>query len=116
MRSARSPLLKRRPSVVADLWIVRPEQPDELDLLATDLAIRRGLRLPEDLFPDREVAELFGREVCGDERAVRTPEVVRASGSILADVDLPVRVGDLVDDGKMQDDAAARIGAAILGG
>jgi hypothetical protein len=41
--------------VVADCGIVGPQRADEVDLQLRDLRPTGGLRLPQDLLPDREV-------------------------------------------------------------
>jgi hypothetical protein len=52
-----------------------------------------------------EVATLLSREVSLNQPTVRAAEVVDRVGQILPDVDLPVRIGDLVDDLPRQEGA-----------
>ena len=86
------------PLVLADRGIIRSESPNELYLFGVDLLVRRGVRLPQELPPNREVTALRTCEVGLDETAVRASEVVDAVGEVFADVHLAVRIRDLVDD------------------
>ena len=63
-----------------------------------DLSLRRGSRLPEDLPCDSESASLLSGEIFGDQKAVRATEIVNVVGSVLANIDLPIQIGDLVND------------------
>ena len=56
-----------------------------------------SVRFPEDLFADGEVAPLVRGEVLLDEPVVDAAEVGERVGPVLADVDLPVRVGNLIN-------------------
>jgi hypothetical protein len=89
---------KLRPTVVADSRIIRAKGPDQLELLGVHLLVGGRLRLPEDLLAHGPVAALLWRKVTLNETAVGTAEVGDAAGDVLADVNLPVRVRDLVDD------------------
>jgi hypothetical protein len=80
--------------------MVRPQVSDEAKFGNRDLGARRRVRLPEDLFADREVAPLLLGEVSFDQATVSAPEVVQRVRPILPDVDLSVRIRDLVDDGR----------------
>lgn len=71
---------------------------DELHLLGTHLGVRGGLGFPEDLPHDRHVPSLVTCEVGGDEIGIWGSEVGDRVGEITADVRLPVRPCDLVDD------------------
>jgi hypothetical protein len=64
-----------RPAVVSDGRVVGPMQPNQLDLLRTDLGIRGGFGLPENLAPDREIAALLPSEIRYDAPGVGTAEV-----------------------------------------
>lgn len=86
-----------RPTVVADHWIVRPQSSDELDLDPNDLASGGVGGFPEDLLAHGEVPPLLRGEVLLDQLAVCTAEVGQGVGHVGADVDLAVRIGDLVD-------------------
>jgi hypothetical protein len=85
-------------SVVADGWVVRPQVADELTLDPEYFRVRRILGLPEDFLADSEVSQLFSGEVLTDQLRAGAAEVVGTAGQIAADVDLPVRIRDLVDD------------------
>ena len=52
-----------RPAVVAHGRVVRPQLANELHLAPSHLGVRRGVRLPQHLLSDGEVALLLGREV-----------------------------------------------------
>ena len=69
-----------------------------MKFLLIDLGIGCRLRLPENFLSDREVSPSVSSEILFDQLATRTAEVVDAVGQVLPDVDLPVRVGDLVYD------------------
>src|SRR5438128_12667357 len=56
-----------RPSVIANGRVVRLQRSDVLNLLGADLAVGCGLGLPQDLFPDCEVALLLPGKVCLDD-------------------------------------------------
>jgi hypothetical protein len=72
---------------------------DESDFVARNLAIVRGIReLQEYLFSDGEVPSLLSGKVFFDELAVGTSKVVDGIGAVLTDMDLPVWVGDLVNN------------------
>ncbi|WP_159037242.1 PASTA domain-containing protein [Streptomyces specialis] len=93
----RNPVL--RPLVVADAGVVRSVLQDELDLFPEHFALGGRLGLPEDALPDREVTESLAVEVALKQLLRRASEVGQpAVGEIGADVDLPVGVGDHVDD------------------
>ncbi len=67
--------------------------------MARNLAIVCGVReLQEYLFSDGEVPSLLSGKVFFDELAVGTSKVVDGVGEVLTDVDLPVWVGDLVNN------------------
>ena len=57
-----------------------------------------SLRFPENLSYDGETASLLSGEIFRDQITVRATEVVDAVGPILADVNLAIGIGDLVDD------------------
>ena len=84
--------------VVADSWIVRAQLADEFTLDAEYFRVCGVLGLPEDLFTDREVSQLFSGEVLTDQLVVGASEVVGTVCQVAADVDLPVRVCNLVND------------------
>ena len=108
--------LQARPLVVADVGIVGPQRPNKVDLHLRDVRPTGGLRLPQDLLPDREVPSLLGGEVAFDQGTVGAAVVVQCVGPILADVYLPVRIGDLVDDHDRQSASGQRLGRqGILG-
>lgn len=86
------------PLVVPDSEVVGPICPDELNLFLAHLCIGGGLGFPEDLLSNREVSPLLSGEVAFDEGAVGASKVVDAVGEIFPDVDLAVRVRDLVDN------------------
>lgn len=90
--------LELRPLIVTDDWVIRSVLSDQLNFLPVDFLIRSILGLPKDLLTDREMVPFFPCEVLGDEFAVGAPKVVDAVGQILANVDLPIRICDLVDD------------------
>ena len=72
---------------------------DEGDFLAEYLAIIRGVRkLQEYFFSDDEVLSLLSGKVLFDELAVGTSKVVDGVGAILTYVNLPIWVGDLVNN------------------
>ena len=72
---------------------------DESDFMARNLAIGCGIReLQQYFFSDGEVLSLLSCKVLFDELAVGTSKVVDGVGEILTDIDLTVRVGDLVNN------------------
>ena len=71
---------------------------DVFGFLPAHFAIRRSLGFPQDFFPDREVPPLLSSEISLNESAIGAAKVIELVRQILADVNLPVRVGDLVDD------------------
>jgi hypothetical protein len=87
-----------RPLIVTDGWVIRSVLSDKLNFLPVDFLIRSILGLPQDLLTDREITPFFPCEVLGDEFAVGAAKVVDAVGQILANVNLPIRICDLVDD------------------
>jgi len=99
------------PPVIPDAWIVGPKRPDEMEFHQIDLAIRGRIGLPQYLLADGVVATLFSRKILFDEPAGCAPEVVDRVRQVLPNVDLSVRVGDLVDDLESAErwDASARI-------
>lgn len=64
-----------RPTVVANLRIVRPQSSDELDLDPNDLAAGGVGAFPEDLLADGEVPPLLRGEVLLDKFAIDAAEV-----------------------------------------
>lgn len=93
-------LLSPRPVclVVADGWIVRAQFAYELTLDANYFRVRRALGLPEDLLTDREISQFFPGEVLTDQIVAGASEVVGTVCQVAADVDLTVRVRDLIND------------------
>ena len=87
---------KLRRLVVANCRTIRIQREDVLQLFSRDLLVGCDLRFPENLLPDREVTALLFREIALDEAGTCTAEVVDAIGEVLTDIDLSVRVGDLV--------------------
>lgn len=71
---------------------------DQLDLLPPDFLVGSRLGFPQDFLPDTEIATLVRREVPGDQLPVGTTEIEQRAGQIHSDVDLPVRIGNLVDN------------------
>ena len=86
------------PPIVAYSRIVRTEDPYVFQFLLICFRIRRRLRLPEDFLPDRKVFALLACEVCSDDIMLCASKVIDAIRQILSNVDLPVWVGDFVDD------------------
>src|SRR5437868_6094720 len=84
--------------VVADTGLVRPVHSDVLALDPKNLRLRCLHGLPEDLLPDAEVATLVPREVHRDELAAGAAKIVGGVGQVAANVDLPVRISDHVDN------------------
>ena len=67
--------------------------------MARNFAIVRDVgELLKYFFSDGEVPSLLSGKVFFDELAVGTSKVVNGVGEILTDVDLPVWVGDLVNN------------------
>jgi hypothetical protein len=52
---------------------------NKLDLFGINFFISRGIRLPQNLFADREFATLFFCEICGYKGAIGASEVVYAA-------------------------------------
>lgn len=72
---------------------------DESDLLARNLTIVRGIwKLHEYFFSDGEVPSLLSGKILFDKLTVGTAKVIDGIGEVLTDVDLPVWVGDLVNN------------------
>src|SRR5882724_674832 len=90
--------LKLRPLVVADRWIIRSQRVDEFYFLLSHLSLGSGLGLPENLFCDGEAASLFQGEILSNQVTVRATEIVDAVRPILTHVNLPIGVGNLVND------------------
>lgn len=86
------------PAIVADGRIVRPVLENEPEFCFVDLGIGGGLGLPKNLSADGEVTALLSSEVGSDELAAGAAKVIDAVGDILPDVNLAVRISDLVDD------------------
>src|SRR5215211_1763248 len=86
-----------RRAVVADGWIVRSMGQDLANLLGPDLIVCRPQRFPQDLLADRKVPPLLSGEVFRYQGTAGASEVRQRASQIHADVDLAVRVGDLVD-------------------
>ena len=70
----------------------------ELDFFLGNFAIGSRFGLPQYFAPDREVPSLLPSKVLGNKRTSRASKIVDAVGQILADVDLPVWIGDSVND------------------
>jgi hypothetical protein len=70
---------------------------DLANLLGSDLMVCRLQRFPHDLLADREVPPLLRGEVFRYQGTAGASEVCQRASQIHADVDLAVRVGDLVD-------------------
>src|SRR5438309_624065 len=73
-------------------------QKNKLDFLQIHFNSCRRLGLPKNLTSDCEVASLFASEIYGNQCARGTSEVVDAVGYLLPDINLPIRVGNLVND------------------
>ena len=72
---------------------------DESDFMARNLAIVYGVReLQEYFFSDGEVLSLLSCKVFFDELAIGASKVANGVGEVLADIDLTVWVGDLVNN------------------
>lgn len=88
-----------RDSIIAPGWIVGPVFSDKSDLLASNLTIVCIVReLQKDFFSDREVLPLLSGKILLDEFTIGTAKVIEGIGDILADVDLPVWIGDFVNN------------------
>lgn len=92
------PRLELGPPVIPNRRIIGSESENELNFLQPDLGGRGCLRLPENLSCDGKVESLIPGEVLRDEVIVSATKVVDAVGTILANVNLAIRVGDLVDN------------------
>jgi hypothetical protein len=86
-----------RPLVVPNRRVVGSVLTNELHLPPIDLLIRCIDGVPKNLFTDSEVQLLLKREVRTDQLTGSTSEVVHVVNQILADVDLSIGVGDLID-------------------
>ena len=92
------PLCKPWPTVVAYCWIVRLQVNDQLDFLLVDFESAGRFGAPKNLLPDCHIVALRTGEVFGDYFIACTAEVVNRIGNVLSDVDLSIRICDLVDD------------------
>jgi len=86
------------PLIVTDGWIIRFQRVDEFNLFLSDLSLCSSLGFPENFSCDGEAASLVSAEVFSDQITVRATEVVDVVGPVLANVDLSIGIGDLVDD------------------
>lgn len=84
--------------VVANLRLVRSVLADKLYFHRGNFRPRGRFRFPKYLSPYGEVAPLFSREIVLERLALRAPVIVDAVGAVLSDVNLAVRVCDLVND------------------
>jgi hypothetical protein len=72
---------------------------DECDFMARNLSIISSIReLQEYFFSDSEALSLLSCKVFFDELAAGASKVADDIGEVLANVDLTVRVSDLVDN------------------
>ena len=55
-------------------------------------------KLSEDLFANDKIPSLLSGKVLLDELAIGTSKVVEGVGDVLTDVNLPIGIGDLVND------------------
>jgi len=96
-RRRRSTGLVFGPLVVAHLRVVCPQGANVGRLDAADLLVGGRVGLPDDLPANGEVAALLAREIPGDQLLVDVTKAGDGVGQVLHDINLPVRVGDLVD-------------------
>lgn len=86
------------PLVMASRWVVGAMEGYQFHFLSIHLLIGSNRGLPKNFLSDRKVSLLFGSEVSFDETPVCAAEVIQRSGEIFSNIDLPVRVGDPVND------------------
>src|ERR1700674_255344 len=81
-----------RPLVISNRGIVRSERVDILDFLRPHFGIRN------DLASDSEVSPLLGREISFQRFTIGRSEVPESASEIHPDVNLSIRVRDLIDE------------------
>src|SRR5258708_4919547 len=83
--------------VVADRRIVRIMSEDEFYFFLPDLRIRSNFRLPKYLSSDGEVPSLLEGKILRYDSVICAAEVSNAVSEIHPDINLAIRVCDLVD-------------------
>ncbi len=91
-------LLKFRPTIITDGWVIRPQSENKFNLFGGHGGPSGGFGFPQNLSANHKIAPLFPCEVTGNQITVGAPKIINVVGSILSNVDFPVRIGDLEND------------------
>ena len=87
-----------RPPVVADGWIVGSVLTNQRNLSLSNFGIGSCLGLPENLSADGKITTLLGSKISGNDFMAGATEIVDVVGEVHSDINLTVRIGDLVDN------------------
>jgi len=91
-------LLKFRPTVITDGGVIRPQSQNKFNLFGGHGRPSGGFEFPQNLSANRKITALLPREVTRNQFTVGAPKIINVVGSILPNVDFPVRIGDLEND------------------
>src|SRR5688572_27635179 len=89
-------------TVVANARIVRLMFSDKRSLYPVHFRNRHITKRSQNLLADAEISAFSTSEICRDSGAIRAAKIVDIAGSVLSDVDFPIRIGDLINLGGSQ--------------